>query len=42
MEEIIKGIITFFGIVYEACKLAMPFIVIDIYNKVKEIEQNSK
>ncbi len=42
MEDFIKGIIAFIGLIYEACEIAMPFMIISILNKLDEIDKKLK
>lgn len=39
MEDIIKGLFALVDFIYGACKIAMPFMIWHIYNKVDEIER---
>lgn len=39
MEDFIQGLLALIDFVYKGCKIAMPFMIIHIYNKVDEIER---
>lgn len=43
MEDFIKGLIeglvAVMGFIYRICEVAMPFMIIHIYNKIDEIER---
>lgn len=42
MEDFITGIIALVGLIYEACEIAMPFMIISILNKLDEIERKMR
>lgn len=39
MGDIVKRIIFLFSFIYKTLELAMPFMILHIYNKVDEIER---
>lgn len=42
MENFIEGIVMLIGLIYKACEIAMPFMIIHIHNKVDDIERKLK
>lgn len=42
IKGLIEGLIALMGFIYRICEVAMPFMIIDIYNKIDEIERKLK
>lgn len=42
MEDFITGLVALIDLIYTACKIAMPFMIISICNKLDEIERKLK